>query len=739
MNVHRSAVATALASAYRVERELGRGATAIVFLGEDIRHQRKVAIKVLRDELAEALGAERFLQEILLSARLAHPHIVPLLDSGERGGFVFYVMPAIEGETLRERLERDKRLGIPEAMRFTSQLADALSYAHEQHIVHRDVKPENVLISRSGHALMLDFGIALAITASGVERITATGFSLGTPAYMSPEQAAGEREVDARSDQYSLAMMCFEMLTGEAAFAGPSLQASLMRRFTEAAPSARERRPELGVVQDEALRRAMSVDPDHRFATTAEFVAALLGSPTAANAAAGAAAVATPVVAVLPLHNQTSDPENQFLADGIAEEILSALSQVKGLRMIGRSSSFAFRGQAADLRTIADTLRATHVLSGSMRRAGNKLRVSAELVNATDGQVVWSQKYDREMTDVFAIQDEIAAAVADALRIVLAPPSTRPTHTPNLAAHELFLRGRSLYLLGPARYVEARALIDRGLAMDPASMVGQSLLAGFLANTGVFGMSPPHEAFPQAKAILRTVLDQGPDAFALYVQGMIAMFYDWDLPHARRWLGESLRFSERARAMHAFAMSLAGDFTGAAAEAAQALIADPFELNNRFMHVDVLRFSRRAADALTEARRAIELFPQSSHLQFQLAQLLGAAGEADEALTWARKSAAGRHALGTAVLVGLLADRGETAEARALLEAATAQAAVRFVSPVSLGLMHAALGERDAALTQFEIGVTQVDPFMVTLRRDPMYDRLRDEPRFDAVLTAVGI
>ena len=555
-----------------------------------MRHQRRVAIKVLREEIAESLGTDRFLQEIMVSAGLSHPHIVPLLDSGERSGALFYVMPAVEGETLRDRMTRVSPLPIADALRVTSQVGDALAYSHSREIIHRDVKPENVLLARSGHALVLDFGIARAIRDARNDRLTQTGFSLGTPAYMSPEQAAGERDVDARSDQYSLAMMCYEMLAGTTPFHAPSLELSLRKRFTERAPSVRAMRPEVAPEQDEALQRALATAPEDRFATIAEFLQALLRSRHE-HAVTGEVASAPPVIAVLPLTSISSDPENQFLADGIAEEILGALAQLKALRVIGRSSSFAFRGDNYDVQKITDQLHATHVLSGSMRRSGARLRVSAQLVTTADRQVVWSERFDRELVDVFAIQDEIAAAVSAALRLVLVPSTTKPAHTPNLKAHELFLQARSLYLLGPARYAEARELIDRGMAMDPESIAGRSLLAGFLANTGIFGMAAPSDAFPKAKALAHQVLESGPNAFALYVLGLAAWLYDWDTRQARRLWEESLRLSERARALYATLLVFGGETAQAFREMAVALTEDPFDANNRQQHVDLFWYA----------------------------------------------------------------------------------------------------------------------------------------------------
>jgi serine/threonine-protein kinase len=725
------------APAYRVERELGRGATAKVYLAEDVKHQRRVAIKVLREEIAESLGTERFLQEIVVAAGLSHPHIVPLLDSGERAGALYYVMPAIEGETLRERLTRESPMAIADALRITAQIADALSFSHSRGIIHRDVKPENVLIARSGHALVLDFGIARAIRDAGSDRMTQTGFSLGTPAYMSPEQASGERDVDPRTDQYSLAMMCYEMLTGSTPFSAPSLELSLRKRFTERAPSVRALRPEVGDEQDAALQRAMATAPEDRYATIAEFIPMLLRARNE-QLTTGQIAKRVPVIAVLPFTNASSDPENQFLADGIAEEILGALAQLKSLRVVGRSSSFAFRGDSVDVKKIAEQLHASHILSGTMRRAGSKLRVSAQLVTTADGQIVWSERFDRELVDVFAIQDEIAASVSAALRLVLIPATTRPAHTPNLKAHELFLRARSVYLLGPQKYGEAKELIERGLSMDPESIAGRSLLAGFLANTGIFGITAPHDAFPKAKAIANQVLEDGPNAFATYVLGLAAWLYDWDTRLARRLWEESLQLNGRARALYATLLVFCGETDRALHEIAAALIEDPFDVNNRQQHVEVYWYSRRMDQALVEAHRLQELYPDSSHVHFQLAKILLATGKPQEALPWAQRSATGHHPNGTASLVEVLAALGRPDEARAILDASLARSAKTFVSPTNLARMHFALGEKDLAFAQLDRAVEARDALFVTLGKDPIFDAWRAEPRFDSYVRRVS-
>jgi eukaryotic-like serine/threonine-protein kinase len=267
---HLAARLLPLADRYPVERELGRGGMATVYLAHDLRHQRPVALKVLHPEVAPLLGPERFVREIRLAARLQHPHILPLFDSGETDGLLWYTMPFVAGESLRARLTRVGRLPVAEALEIARAVGSALDYAHRQGVVHRDIKPENILLHEAG-ALVADFGIARALDAAGPQGLTVTGFVLGTPAYMSPEQAAGEREVDGRSDLYSLACTLFEMLAGEPPFTGETPQSQLIKRFTQPPPGIQALRPEVTAAQDQALRRALAREPSERFDTVGAF------------------------------------------------------------------------------------------------------------------------------------------------------------------------------------------------------------------------------------------------------------------------------------------------------------------------------------------------------------------------------------------------------------------------------------------------------------------------------------
>jgi serine/threonine-protein kinase len=331
-----------------------------VYLAEDPKHHRQVAIKVLTPEIAAAVGPERFVREIETAAKLTHPHIVPVHDSGSAEGLLYYVMPYVDGESLRQRLAREKQLPVEDALRIAREVADALSYAHSQGVIHRDIKPENILLE-SGHAVVADFGIARAIAAAGGEALTRTGVVVGTAAYMSPEQAAGSGDLDGRSDLYSLGCVLYEMLAGVPPFSGTTVE-SLTRQHLNVTPRpVTVLRTAVPSAVDRALIKALAKARADRFRATAEFAAALSAGREAAELPSTVAGVAS--IAVVPFHNMSADPENEYFSDGLAEDIIDALTQVPGLRVVARTSAFAFRGKEVDIREIGARLNVDHILA----------------------------------------------------------------------------------------------------------------------------------------------------------------------------------------------------------------------------------------------------------------------------------------------------------------------------------------------------------------------------------------
>ena len=481
----RERLQSALGAHYLIDRELGRGGTATVYLAQDRKHERLVALKVLHADIAQSLGVERFLREIRIAARLNHPHILPLFDSGEADGFLYYVMPYVEGESLRQRLDRERQIPVADAVQYVKEMAAALDYSHRQGVVHRDIKPENMML-HEGIAMLMDFGIAKAMDQASTG-LTATGMFVGTPAYISPEQAFCEETIDGRSDQFSLACVLHEMISGEKPFTGASQQAIIAKRLSGTPPVLDAMCDAVSDGLKASLTRAMALEPDARFPTIRDFALAIVDSERSSASsprfAATPAVSAAKSIAVLPFTNVSADPENEYLADGIAEEIINALSRVRTLRVASRSLSFALKGKQEDLSDVARKLRVSTVLAGSVRRSGNRIRVSAELVNAADGSELWSERYDRQMEDVFAIQDDIAESIVRALRVILGEGERRAikAKTRDIRAYEFYLRGRQYFELRRKSLDYALEMFSRAVEIDPEYAPAHSGVADVLS------------------------------------------------------------------------------------------------------------------------------------------------------------------------------------------------------------------------------------------------------------------
>ncbi len=454
-------LSTALADRYRIEREVGQGGMAIVYQAEDLKHQRQVAIKVLKPELAAVLGGERFLNEITVTANLQHPHVLQLIDSGSAAGWLYYVMPFVEGGTLRDRLDRERQLSVDDTIRITTTVAGALDFAHKRGVIHRDIKPENIVF-QEGVALVADFGIAVAVTAAGGARLTETGLSLGTPAYMSPEQIAGERDLDARSDVYALACVTYEMLAGDPPFLASNAQAVMAKHITDPAPPITTTRPGVSPAIAAAIARALSKAPADRFAGAGAFAEGLTAAPDAAGVSAAS-------IVVLPFANRSPDAENEFFADGLTEEIIADLASVRALSVISRTSSMRLKGTDKDVRTIGRELGVRYVLEGSVRKAGQSLRITAQLVDAATDQPRWTEKFSGTMDDVFDVQERVARAIAEALQVRLTAVeetrlSARPIRNPH--AFEAYLKARDELRRWGASLDRASLLIEQAIEIE---------------------------------------------------------------------------------------------------------------------------------------------------------------------------------------------------------------------------------------------------------------------------------
>lgn len=631
-----------VAGNYRIEEEVGRGGMAVVYRAHDMRHARTVALKVLNPEIAATLGKERFLFEIHVAARLNHPHIVALYDSGEYEGLLYYVMPFIEGPTLRDHLKGGERVSVDEGLRLAGQVAGALDYAHRLGLVHRDIKPENVMI-HEGEALVTDFGIAKALSSASSSMLTQTGVALGTPAYMSPEQAAGEPELDGRSDLYSFACVVYEMLTGQPPFAADSLQALIAKRFTSKPPSARSIVSAIPERVATAISRALSLEPKDRFDTVGEFAASLKSGPVDQRLEPE-----KPSIAVLPFANMSSDEENEFFSDGITEEIINSLSKVQALEVVSRRSAFAYKGKDADMRTVGTELNVRHLLAGTVRRAGNRLRISAELIDVETGFHLWSERFDREMADVFAIQDEIASNIVKALSVMLTDRervALKASRSRSIRAYDYYLKGRqAVNTFNLASYRKAEDDLRRAIVLDPEYAPAWAGLAEICAVRHLSFISDP-EGVEAADSASGKAIELSPDMGYAHNARGLAFFCMENYDEAEAELLMAMELDETLfEAPYNYGRLLAtlGKQESAAVyfERAARLNADDYQAvtlassiyRGLARHQDAERTARQAMAAI---ERAVAADSKDARALYLGAQTLYQLGRLDEAGEWA--------------------------------------------------------------------------------------------------------
>ena len=731
-------VTAALGDRYAIDRELGRGGMATVYVAQDRRHAREVAIKVLRPDVAAAIGAERFLREIAIAARLTHPHVLPLIDSGQAAGSLYYVMPYVRGESLRQRLARERRLPLKDALRIARELGAGLDYAHREGFIHRDVKPENVLLA-DGHAVIADFGIARAICQScDGQNVTEVGLTIGTPEYMSPEQAAGDRDLDGRSDLYSLACVIYETLAGEPPFAGASARAVMAQHLSEAPPPLRARRPDAPAAVEQALARALAKDPADRFATVAQFVTAL--EATDAPGAAPALVGKTRSLAVLPFVNGSADPENEYLCDGVTDELINALTKVEGLRIASRTSVFALKGKPQDIRAIGALLGVSAVLEGTVRKADDRLRITVQLAAADDGRTVWSERYDRRLDDVFAVHDEIARTIVSTLRTTFLADIADPTprrYTDNVQAYSLYLKGRFCWNKRSQEGVrEAIAYFEQAIDHDPGYALAYSGLSDSYGLQVDYRGVPVTEGYKLARRYALKALeldDTLPEAHTSLAWVQFA--YDWDWAAAERSYRRALELNPAYATGHhwySFVLLVTGQADQALVEAHTALELDPSSLSIRRGLGWLYYYTRRYEAAVYHLRRAIAMNPTSEDTYRILGLVLTQQGAYDEAERAFREAITLSPELSyaTAGVAHVLALRGRRREAEALLAQLEARARDHYVSPVAFCIVHLGLRNTDQVFTWLERAYQDRRGWLTYLKVDPMLDVVKDDPRF---------
>ncbi len=764
---------TALADRYAINHELGAGGMATVYLAEDLKHDRKVAIKVLRPELAAALGPERFVREIEIAAQLTHPHILMLIDSGEAEGFLYYVMPYIEGESLRERLDRQGKLSVAESIDLTDQVASALRYAHERGVVHRDIKPENILLA-GDQAIVADFGIARAVQAAGRSRLTETGIALGTPAYMSPEQALGEESIDGRSDVYSLGCVVFEMVGGRTPFEGSTPQALLAKHAVETAPALRASDSAIPVYVERAVEKALAKRPQDRFESPSAFAEALTSGTVVARvgvrrwrrraiagAVAGIVLVAAGAwwlgtgaggptvtrVALLPFENERNDPAQEFFIDGMHDALISEMGKA-GVEVIGRRSVMRYRDDVTPVRDIARELDVDAVLEGFAFREDDSVGIRVRLVDGTTEASLWSGSFGTAARDVIRLYRQITAAIAREIDLTLSPEAAaRLASAPPVdpAAYEAYLNGMyHWYRLTPQDLELAEQYFERALEIDPGYALAHKGMADVWVARQQFGIAAPAEAGPQVRAAVARAL--GADstiAEVHYILAVLRTWTDWDWQGADEAFRAALELNPsyaEARAFYSHLLVFLARYDEAIQQADLAVAMDPLNSLISALSCVTLSFVDRYDEAIARCDEALRADPTQPVALDGRSIALRSSGRLDEFL--ANEIVRARARADEEYAQVLEQGYEESGYERAMALAAellVARSEVAYVPPSWIGDAFAEAGDVERALDWLERGEQMRDPGMPYLASTKWSEEIQTHPRFRELVRRMGL
>ena len=721
-------------SHYRLLERIGEGGMGVVYRAEDTRLRRTVALKFLRSELTlDGLARERFLREARAAAALDHPHICTVHEIDEAEGQVFIAMAFVEGQSLKQLMAAG-RLSFDDIVRIATHVAEGLKAAHDRGIVHRDIKPANIMLAPTGEARVMDFGLAKLERATD---LTTDGTLMGTAPYMSPEQARGEA-VDHRSDIWSLGCVIYEMLAGRSPFRGDHGLAVLHAVLHDEPPPVTTAREHVPAHVARVVHTCLQKDPARRYARMDDLLADLTSAQERRDAAA------TPSIAVLPFVDMSAGKDQEYFGDGIAEELINGLAHISGLRVVARTSAFAFKGQALDVREIGRRLNVHTVLEGSIRKAGNRLRITAQLIDVDGGYHVWSEKFDRSVEDIFEIQDEVAAAVIESLRVKLLThekAAIEKRHTNDPEAYALYLRGNYFYARPSAENLErAIACYQQAVERDPRFAPAWIGIAGTYASLAVFALSPPRDTWLKVREFLeRAVAIDSEISEAHVLAGTRAMYYDRDWDAADRSFRRALALNPGnalGHASYAWFCTFMGRFDEAVAGIRRAMDLDPLMPMYGAFCVGILAEARRFDEAIAEFHRAIELDPHSGLAYFHV----GTAYFGKR--LWDKARAAFERSLELTVFSGwaegmlglVFVEQGRREIAEQMLQTMIDKRKRAYLSPACIALLCWKLGKIDQAFEYFDVALDERDTIVPVLNIYPFLDDLHGEPRFQAFL-----
>ncbi|MCJ7459822.1 MAG: protein kinase [candidate division Zixibacteria bacterium] len=729
-------------SHYKILEKLGEGGMGVVYKAQDIKLDRIVALKFLpKHLLCDQEAKTRFEHEAKAASSLNHPNITTIHEIDEFEGECFIAMEYVEGNSLKE-LIKEKTFTIEEVLNIATQVAEGLNAAHKKGIVHRDIKSDNIMLTVDGLVKIMDFGLAKL---RGVSKLTRTGSTVGTLGYMSPEQVQGI-EVDQRSDIFSFGVVLYEMITGQLPFKGEHEAAIIYSILNEAPePLARCKANIPGELQ-RTVDKALSKNREERYQHIDDFRADLKKIPKEVEFHT---INPQPSIAVLPFTNLSADKEQEYFCDGMAEEIINALSQIEDLRVVARTSAFFFRGKEMDIREIGRKLNVETVMEGSVRKAGNRLRITAQLVNVADGYHLWSERYDREIDDVFAIQDEISLAIVDKLKVKLLKEEKAKLvkrFTDDQEAFNLYLKGRYFwnrrYEGGLQKGIEC---FHQAINKDPLYALAYAGIADCYVLLGHFGWLPPKEAYPRARVAAEKALEIDDTlAEAHTSMGWIHTFYDWDWVAAEDEFNRALELNPNYATGHEwYGVSLAPmrRFDEGTVSVKRALELDPLSLMINSVYGLGLYWERRYDEALDQYRKTVEMDPNFSLVYLFLGWTYSAKGMWEEAIVASNKfmTLSQGNPFGVGTLGSVYAMSGQRYKALKMLDRLNELSQERYVSPFYRAIIYMGLGEKDQAFEYLEKAYLERESWMATLGTFPLLDSLRSDPRFTALLKKMGL
>lgn len=714
----------------------------VVYKAEDTKLKRTLALKFLAPELTrDSSFKERFIQEAQAAAALDHPNICTVYEIDEAEGKTFIALAYIKGHSLKEKIASGP-LNLDEVLDIANQTALGLQEAHEKGIVHRDIKPANIMLTEKGQVKLMDFG--LAKLEWGVD-LTKTATIMGTVAYMSPEQAKGEK-VDHRTDIWSFGAMLYEMLTGKRPFKSAHDQAVFYSILHEEPERMTKLRQEIPHELEQIVQKSLRKDPKKRYSN----MNGMLDDLKSVGLKPKFSSADRPSIAVLPFVNMSADPENEYFSDGLVEELINALTKIKELHVVARTSSFAFKGEKADIREIGQRLNVHNLLEGSVRKAGNRLRITAQLIKVEDGYHLWSERYDRNMEDIFAIQDEITEKIMENLKTTLdIPTKIHEERSPdNLEAYDLYLKGRYYWNnFSPEVINKTMDCYNQAIEKDPNYALPYTALAEayFALSTG-FDILPSKDAMPKAREAALKALELDPTLAEAYVSlGLVATCYDWDRQAAKKSFQKALELNPNSVSAHQwiefYLTFLEGEFDQGIAHLERAQELDPLNLLIKirlgYMYYYLHDFDR----AIDLHKKIIGFAPNNPVGHLALMDAYGQKGMYDEAIAEGEKvlelgPAAVAH-LGVLGLYYALA--GKKDKAYECLSELKERSRKGYVSSFWTGTIYYGLGETEKAFEWFDKAFEERDSNLTFITTPPPFDSLRSDPRYKQLLIKMGL